>query len=120
MKLTSEQQIAVLRAINHTSRPATTLRIWSAALAVVEYEIGAIDATATELAEIAEIHPTEARRALATLAEIGALQRTARGRYKINPQVAWAGSQASRDAAAKDAAPVLTIAYSRPEPEAAS
>jgi hypothetical protein len=104
-----EQLIAVLKAINRTPKPATTLRIWHAAIAAIDFDTGMIAASAPELAGMAEVPPAEARRCLAVLAGLGALQRTARGRYRINPHVGWSGSQANREALASSTRPVLTL-----------
>lgn len=109
--ISSEQQKAVLRAINHSPKPATTLRIWNAAITAVEYDTGAIAASSAELADIAEVPQAEARRALTTLADLGALLRVSRGRYRINPHVAWAGSQVGREALAAQSRPVLQLVH---------
>lgn len=107
--LNRDQLVTVLQAINRTEKPATTLRIWTAAISAVNYDTGMVAASAPELAAIAEVPPAEARRALAVLVEIGALLRTSRGRYRINPHVGWSGSQASREALAGTARPVLRL-----------
>lgn len=107
--LNPEQQKVVLKAINRSPKPATTLRIWNASITAIDYDTGTIAASASELAEIAEVPPAEARRALGVLVEIGALLRTARGRYRINPHVGWAGLQTSREALAGSTRPVLTL-----------
>ena len=110
--LNPEQQKAVLKAINRCPKPATTLRVWAASIATVNYDTGMIAASALELAEIAGAHPVEARGALSTLAKLGALERLSRGRYRINPHVAWSGSQAARTALASSTRPVLSLVSS--------
>lgn len=106
MLMDSEQIQAVLKAIRHCPRPATTLFIWHAITAVVEFDTGMIDASAVELARIAEVPPAEASRALSTLVELGVLQRVSRGRYKVNPHVAWVGNEEVRRMEAEDTDPV--------------
>ena len=61
--------------------------------------------------EIAEVPAAEARRALATLVNLGALLRTSRGRYRINPHVGWSGSQLNREALAGSTRPVLELVH---------
>jgi hypothetical protein len=109
--LSREQCIAVLKAINRCPRPASTLRVWTACISAVDYDTGAIAASANELAEFAEVPASEARRSLAELARIGALLRLSRGRYAINPHVAWAGSEDRRETAAGSTRPVLQLVH---------
>ncbi|MDB5243401.1 MAG: hypothetical protein JWP57_4026 [Spirosoma sp.] len=106
--LAPEQLRIVLKLINATEKPATTLRVWTALVSHVRFDTGEIMASRTRLAEDAETTPQEASRALARLTEIGALTRLRLGRYAINPQVGWVGSLAKREAAAKEA-PVLRL-----------
>ena len=107
--LNPEQHRAVLKAINGCPKPATTLRVWNAAISCVSYDTGAIAASSEALAGYAEVPAKEARRALAELVKLGALLRPARGRYAINPNVGWAGDLQQRARAAMTARPVLTV-----------
>lgn len=102
--LAPEQLRIVLKLINASEKPATTLRVWTALVSHVRLgSQGEIMASRTRLAEDAETTPQEASRALACLTELGALTRLRLGRYAINPHVGWAGSLAERETAAKDA-----------------
>jgi hypothetical protein len=101
--LSPEQLRTVLKLINATERPATTLRVWTALVSHVRFDSGEIMAGRTRLAEDAETTPQEASRALARLTDMGALTRLHLGRYAINPNVGWAGSLAKRETAAKEA-----------------
>lgn len=110
--LNPEQQRAVLKAINRCPKPATTLRIWNAAISSLRYDTGEIAASSEALAEFAEVPAKEARRALAELVKLGALLRPSRGKYAINPNVGWAGSLQRRADAAAETKPVLTLVTS--------
>jgi predicted transcriptional regulator of viral defense system len=90
----------ILAKIGHGPRPHATLRVWNAALSYAASGTGVIEASGTQLAEQAGTAETGVSRALSRLAEIGALIRTGRGRYAINPAVAWSGSLASSEQAA--------------------
>jgi len=99
--LNPEQQRLVLQAIDRSDRPLITFKIWNAAISHLCYDTGEIMAGRERLARDANISPDEASRALARLAEIGALVRLKPGRYAINPHVGWQGSLIKREAAAK-------------------
>jgi DNA-binding IclR family transcriptional regulator len=70
-----------------------------AALSYAAYGTGEIEASRKQLAELASTTEDEASRALARLERLGALVRIGRGRYALNPAVAWSGSRASREQA---------------------
>jgi hypothetical protein len=99
--LNPDQQRLVLKAINAGDKPALTMRVWLAAISHIRYDTGEIMAGRERLAEDAETAPDEVSRALSRLLEIGALLKIRRGRYEINPHVGWAGSQTTRQAAAR-------------------
>jgi hypothetical protein len=95
--LSREQSRAILKRIVEGRRPGVTLAVWEAARSYAEWNTGRIDAPMQVLAEAAGTTPTEVCRALSYLVELGALIRTARGRYALNPEVAWSGSLVSRE-----------------------
>jgi hypothetical protein len=104
-----DQQRLVLKAISDGPRPFSTLKIWAAAISHIRYDTGEIMAGRARLAEDVGISPDEASRALAQLAEIGALIRISRGRYKINPYVGWTGSMVKREAATVGVVPLRVV-----------
>jgi hypothetical protein len=99
--LSREMSRLILRRIMAGPRPGATLAVWEAARSYSVLGTGEIDATRDLLAEITGLPPGEVSRALARLArpDIGALVRTGRGHYALNPAAAWAGSLASREQA---------------------
>src|SRR3712207_156880 len=94
--LSREHSRVILKRILNGSRPATTLAVWEAARSYAEWNTGNIAATVQQLAEAAETSPGEIYRALSHLVELGALVRTAQGRYALNPAVAWSGTLVNR------------------------
>ena len=105
--LNPDQQRAVMKAIKTGSRPNETLFVWNACISYIAYDHdGQIMATRTQIAEAADISPDNTSTALSRLVEIGVLIRTGRGRYKVNPYVAWSGPLHARAIAAKDFQPV--------------
>jgi len=106
--LNPEQQRLVLRAINHSEKPALTLRVWNAAISYIRYDTGEIMSGRERLAQDAETTPQETSRALARLTEIGALIRLKPGRYAINPHVGWQGSLLKRQQSANKT-PTLVV-----------
>jgi len=106
--LNPEQQRIVLKAIDDSSRPLATLKVWNAAISHIRYDSGEIMANCKRLAEDAGLSPEHASRALSYLVEIGALLKLRRGRYAINPHVGWTGSLVKRQEAAKTA-PALRV-----------
>ena len=60
----------------------------------------------TQIAEAADLTPQNASTALSRLVDIGVLLRVGRGRYAVNPHVAWSGPLHKRDIAAKEQMPV--------------
>lgn len=107
--LSREQQRIVLKLINASPKPAINSRVWLAAVSHVALDTGEIMAGRTRIAEDAETTPQEASRALAALADMGALICLRPGRYAINPHVGWAGSLAKRETAAKEVPPLKLI-----------
>ena len=106
--LNPDQQRTVIKAINEGPRPHTTLMIWASVISFVAYNSdGEIMASREQIAEAANVSPENTTRALSRLVEIGVLTRIARGRYKVNPYVAWSGPLHKRELAAKDSKPVL-------------
>jgi hypothetical protein len=101
-----ENQI-ILDKISHGPRPRVTLQVWWAALACAAPDTGAIQATRRQLAEQAGTTETGVSRALSQLTQIGALTRTGRSHYALNPRPAWSGSLASREQAAQKPGPRL-------------
>jgi predicted transcriptional regulator of viral defense system len=97
----------ILAKISRGPRPHATLRVWNAALSYAASGTGVIEASGAQLAEQAGTTETGVSRALSRLAEIGALIRTGRGRYAINPSAAWSGTLASREQAAQKPGPHL-------------
>jgi len=98
--LSREQARIIQERINAGPRPGVTLGVWMAALSYAAYGTGEIEASRKQLAELASTTEDEASRALARLERLGALVRVARGRYALNPAVAWSGSLTSREQAA--------------------
>jgi hypothetical protein len=103
--LSREQSRVVLKRIVEGKRPGVTLAVWHAALSYAEWNTGQIAVPVGLLAEAAGTTPTEAYRALSYLVELEALIRTARGRYSLNPDVAWSGTLVSREGAAAELTP---------------
>jgi hypothetical protein len=95
----------ILRTIVSGPRPGVTLSVWEAVRLRAQWNTGLIEATVPQLAEDAGTVPNEAYRALSRLVEIGALVRVGRGRYALNPDVAWSGSLGGREQAASELTP---------------
>ena len=105
--LNPDQQRAVMKAIGAGPRPNETLKVWNACISYIAYDRdGEIMASQTKIAEAAEVAPSSTSMALTRLVEIGVLIRTGRGRYRVNPYVAWSGPLHARAIAAKDFQPV--------------
>ena len=104
--LSREQAREIQRRILNGARPGVTLSVWMAALSYAAHGTGEIEATRQQLAEIAGTNEREVSRALSRLVGLGALTRTARGRYMVHPAVAWSGSLADRAAAERKLVPV--------------
>lgn len=107
--LNPDQVRFVSKAIGKCPRPLSTFKVWNTASTYIRYDTGEIMANRKRLAEETDLSPEEISRALAQLAEIGALVRLRRGRYAINPYVGWAGSLYNREAAAKEAPPLKLV-----------
>jgi hypothetical protein len=97
--LSREQSRIILDRIMQTQRPLKTLAVWEAARSYAEWNTGAIPVGVDVLAKAAHTPPNEVYRALSTLVTVGALIRTSRGRYALNPAVAWSGSLVQREEA---------------------
>lgn len=109
MKINPDQNLLLLDAVIRCPRPKTTLKVWGWLLSCIHPDTGELTESATQLAKGLEMSRTEVSRALAQLAEIGALIRVARGRYKINPHVGWQGDLWKREIAARDATPLRPV-----------
>jgi hypothetical protein len=108
--LNPDQIRFVVKAIDSGPRPHYTLKIWNVAISYIRYGgTREVMAGPARLAEDAGMSPAEASRALARLAEIGALVRLRRGRYAINPYVGWSGPLHEREVSARDATPLQPI-----------
>jgi DNA-binding transcriptional ArsR family regulator len=121
--LNPDQQRAVLKAIGAGPRPNETLKVWNACISFIAYDRdGEIMARRTQIAEAADLTPQNASTALSRLVELGVLERIRRGRYRVNPHVAWSGPLHKREIAAKEQAPVpagapkLRVVPLRPTP----
>jgi predicted transcriptional regulator of viral defense system len=99
--LSREQSRVILKRIVEGVRPGVTLAVWNASLTYAEWNTGNIPAPVQTIAAAAGTTPTEVYRALSHLVELGALIRTARGRYAVNPDVAWSGTLVMREEAAE-------------------
>jgi hypothetical protein len=82
-------------------RPKATLAVWVVAMTYAMPKTGVIEATREQMATVARVDVAEVSRALARLATMGALVRLSRGRYMVNPNVAWSSSLDDRKAAAR-------------------
>ena len=99
--ISHQSGLEILGAISAGERSGVTAKVWIAAQLRAQWNTGDINATVGELARHAGTVPSEAYRALSRLVEIGALIRTSRGRYAINPNVSWNGALAVREKAAE-------------------
>jgi hypothetical protein len=105
--LNPDQQRAVMKAIGAGPRPNETLKVWNACISYIAYDRdGEIMARQSQIAEAADVSSSHTSEALARLIDIGVLSRIVRGRYRVNPHVAWSGPLHKRDIAAKEQAPV--------------
>ncbi len=105
--LNPEQQRAVLKAIDGTKKPLTTLKVWHASISFIAYDReGEIMAGRTEIAKAAGVPGCDVSTAFGQLVEIGALVRIKPGRYRVNPYVAWSGPLHKREIATKGQQPV--------------
>jgi len=106
--LNPDQQRTVIKAISDGPQPLSTLKVWNSVISFIAYDRnGEIMASRNQIAEAAGVLPADATRALSRLVDIGVLTRIARGRYQVNPFVAWSGPLHKRELAAKDSKPVL-------------
>lgn len=76
--------------------PGLTIRVWCAVTSTIQFDTKEIAASTTELARIADMSVAEASRAMTRLQELGAVHRRAPGRFTVNPELCWRGSQAKR------------------------
>ena len=105
--LNPDQQRAVLKAIMDGPKPLQTIAAWNACVSFIGYDRdGEIMATRTQIADAANLTPQNTSTAMTRLVEIGVLERTGRGRFKVNSHVAWSGPLHKRDLAAKEQVPV--------------
>ena len=122
--LNPDQQRTVLKAIKSGPLPLQTMAAWNACISFIAYDRdGEVMANRTQIAEAADLAPRHTSTALSRLVDIGVLTRVARGRFKVNPYVAWSGPLHKREIAAMEQEPVrpkLTIIDGgKPEPEVA-
>jgi hypothetical protein len=122
--LNPDQQRTVMKSIKSGPLPLQTLMVWNACISFIAYDRdGEVMAARSQLAEAAGIRPQETSTALSRLVDIGVLTRVARGRFKVNPYVAWSGPLHKREIAAMEQEPVrpklTVIEGSKPEPEVA-
>jgi hypothetical protein len=103
--LSRDQSRLILDRILRSNRPLNTLAVWEAARSYAEWNTGQINVPVSVLAEATHTPPSEAYRALSTLVELGALVRTGRGRYSLNPSVAWSGALVGREQAEGELTP---------------
>ena len=105
--LNPDQQRAVMKAIGAGPRPNETLRVWNACISFIAYDRdGDIMAKQSLIAETADVSETHTSTALSRLVDIGVLERTGRGRYRVNSHVAWSGPLHKREIAAKEHRPL--------------
>src|SRR3954451_1477388 len=83
--ISHQRGLEILETIAHGERSGVTAKVWIAAQLRAQWNTGDVRATVAELAGHAGTVPSEAYRALSRLVETGALVRTSRGRYAINP-----------------------------------
>lgn len=98
--LSKDGAAEALARITSASKPFTTLRVWNAILGATAWGSSRLEATVDELAAVAKVPHAEVRRALPHLAKMGILRKTGRGRYDVNPNIAWRGDLTSRALAA--------------------
>src|SRR3954451_4253257 len=79
--ISQQRGLAILRQISAGERSGVTVKVWTAAQLHAQWNTGIVNASVPELAADAGTVPNEAYRALSRLVELGALIRTARGRY---------------------------------------
>src|SRR4051794_22723222 len=103
--LSREQSRLILGRIVECERPLKTLLVWEAVRSYAEWNTGQINVPTQTLADAAHTTTNEVSRALSCLVELGALIRTGRGRYALNPEVAWSGSLVGREQAASELTP---------------
>jgi hypothetical protein len=116
--LSPAQNKFVVREIKARSRqPMLTATVWAEILDSFDFETCEILARPGEIARAVEVHETNARRAFAELARIGAIsvKREGRGaRYFVNPRVGSCLAGAERDAAQASAAELRSLPPRRP------
>jgi hypothetical protein len=122
--LNPAQQRAVLKAIMDGPKPLQTIAAWNACISFIAYDRnGEIAAARNQIAEAANLTPQNTSTAMTRLVTLGVLTRVARGRFKVNPYVAWSGPLHKREIAAMDQEPVrpklTVIDGGKPEPEVA-
>ena len=104
--ITCDQFRYVMKATKALPRPDLTWQIFSLAVTYARQDTGEILATREQLAEDIGTHPDHISRAMGELSRIGAILKSKRGRnvvYKVNPHVAWNGSEGARVSACRTA-----------------
>ena len=119
--LNPDQQRTVLKAIKSGPLPLQTMAAWNACISFIAYDRdGEVMANRTQIAEAADLAPRHTSTALSRLVDIGVLTRVARGRFKVNPYVAWSGPLHKREIAAMEQEPVRpklrVVEGGKPEP----
>jgi hypothetical protein len=96
----SEDDATLAVARIHTGeKPYTTLKVWLAVMFATGWNTCEITAKPRELAARAKVHEVDVRRGLSYLTRLGILRRVGRGRYEVNPEIAWRGDLSARQKA---------------------
>lgn len=101
-----DQNMLLIRIVGDEPGALQTLLVWNFAVTYLQPDTGKILAGRDVLADLVGTSPDEVDRALARLAEIGALVPEKSGGYAVNPNIAWCGSLAKREIAARSVAPL--------------
>ena len=99
VRMLRESHLKLLAKINASEKPFTSLRVWSAVVALVDYGTCELTCSRKKLAETAGVPVAEASRALPRLVAIDALTCEVVGgrrRYRLHPSVAWYGPESDR------------------------
>ena len=118
--ITNDQFRYVAKAIQNCRNVATTYAVWNVAITHVRQDTGEILSSREQLADEAGVRPDHVSTAMSDLEKIGAILKSKRGRnvvYKVNPHVAWNGSEGARVAACRTA-PKLQLIEGGLEPVA--
>jgi hypothetical protein len=108
MKISIEQGREAFRRIIKGPRPYQTLKVWHAVMLTTEFNTVDVRVYPIELAKMTGVPPNEVSRAMSQLARDGLLERVKVGAYRINPHIAYSGTQAAQKAA-QERAPHLKL-----------